>query len=394
MGVVVGAPAEVGQHPAAQAASEGFGAQCDSGGLQLVGSVAADQQLDLHAGRRAWPRGRRRAPRRRPSPRDRAGVDHALGNRAPVRLRRRVDADAHHRGSHGRQPIQRRRARSTVMTSQRVGHRADRRRMARHRASPAAADGRPEDSRSTATRRLPAARRPRRVARRGRAQPVCSGAAARRSRSPSSCARCATAGRRGRDTVVIANGEEGEPASIKDRWLLRQPPAPGARRSCGWRPRSSAPARPTSTCPTPGGRRRRRGAGRTRRAAALDGSVDKRGDGRTELRRRRGDRRGSGDQRRPGQADRQAAAPVRGGRRRPAHTGEQRRDAGQPAVPAAARRRRLPRRTGTSDSPGTFLATITGAGRPPALYEIPHGVAVADLLDPARGFRRRGDAAC
>src|SRR4029077_20292072 len=32
------------------------------------------------------------------------------------------------------------------------------------------------------------------------------------------------AGRRGVDTVVVANGEEGEPASIKDRWLLRNRP--------------------------------------------------------------------------------------------------------------------------------------------------------------------------
>ncbi|MDT7761966.1 MAG: hypothetical protein QOC63_1386, partial [Mycobacterium sp.] len=35
---------------------------------------------------------------------------------------------------------------------------------------------------------------------------------------------------------------------------------------------------------------------------------------------------------------------------------------------------------GTWTSPGTFLATITGAGRPPALYEIPHGVAFSELL--------------
>ena len=28
----------------------------------------------------------------------------------------------------------------------------------------------------------------------------------------------------GRDTVLVANGEEGEPASVKDRWLLRQRP--------------------------------------------------------------------------------------------------------------------------------------------------------------------------
>ena len=32
------------------------------------------------------------------------------------------------------------------------------------------------------------------------------------------------AGRRGHDTVVVANGEEGEPASVKDRWLLRNRP--------------------------------------------------------------------------------------------------------------------------------------------------------------------------
>src|SRR5699024_3913062 len=32
------------------------------------------------------------------------------------------------------------------------------------------------------------------------------------------------AGLRGSDTVVVANGEEGEPASVKDRWLLRNGP--------------------------------------------------------------------------------------------------------------------------------------------------------------------------
>nr|MDP9167907.1 hypothetical protein [Actinomycetota bacterium] len=38
------------------------------------------------------------------------------------------------------------------------------------------------------------------------------------------------------------------------------------------------------------------------------------------------------------------------------------------------------RAVGTSASPGTFLATITGAGRPPVLYELPHGVAVTEVL--------------
>jgi NADH:ubiquinone oxidoreductase subunit F (NADH-binding) len=38
------------------------------------------------------------------------------------------------------------------------------------------------------------------------------------------------------------------------------------------------------------------------------------------------------------------------------------------------------RSEGTSLSPGTFLATITGAGRPPVLYELPHGLPFTELL--------------
>jgi NADH:ubiquinone oxidoreductase subunit F (NADH-binding) len=38
------------------------------------------------------------------------------------------------------------------------------------------------------------------------------------------------------------------------------------------------------------------------------------------------------------------------------------------------------RSQGTSLSPGTFLATITGGGKPPVLYELPHGLAFAELL--------------
>jgi NADH:ubiquinone oxidoreductase subunit F (NADH-binding) len=38
------------------------------------------------------------------------------------------------------------------------------------------------------------------------------------------------------------------------------------------------------------------------------------------------------------------------------------------------------RSLGTSGSPGTFLATVTGAGRDPGLYELPHGTSVVDLL--------------
>ncbi|MGA9489284.1 MAG: NADH-ubiquinone oxidoreductase-F iron-sulfur binding region domain-containing protein [Mycobacterium sp.] len=38
------------------------------------------------------------------------------------------------------------------------------------------------------------------------------------------------------------------------------------------------------------------------------------------------------------------------------------------------------RSLGTSLSPGSFLVTLTGAGRAPALYEVPHGLPFTDLL--------------
>ena len=39
------------------------------------------------------------------------------------------------------------------------------------------------------------------------------------------------------------------------------------------------------------------------------------------------------------------------------------------------------RAAGTSASPGTFLLTLTGGGRPPSLYEIPFGLHVTDLIE-------------
>jgi NADH:ubiquinone oxidoreductase subunit F (NADH-binding) len=38
------------------------------------------------------------------------------------------------------------------------------------------------------------------------------------------------------------------------------------------------------------------------------------------------------------------------------------------------------RSQGTASSPGTFLVTLTGAGRPPGLYEVPHGLPFSELL--------------
>ena len=56
------------------------------------------------------------------------------------------------------------------------------------------------------------------------------------------------AGRAGNQTVLLANGEEGEPASVKDKWLLRNRPhlvLDGVRLP----PASSTPTAPTSTSP-------------------------------------------------------------------------------------------------------------------------------------------------
>lgn len=39
------------------------------------------------------------------------------------------------------------------------------------------------------------------------------------------------------------------------------------------------------------------------------------------------------------------------------------------------------RSAGTAASPGTFLVTVTGAGRAPGLYEVAHGLPVTDLLE-------------
>ena len=105
------------------------------------------------------------------------------------------------------------------------------------------------------------------------------------------------------------------------------PSAPGARRAAaggadgGGRARTRLCVRPV----LPPKRCKRRSPRSTQ--DVLDGLSDHGVHGRPRLRRRRRDGRGARAQRRPGQADGQAAAPVRRRRRPPADHGEQCRDA-------------------------------------------------------------------
>jgi NADH:ubiquinone oxidoreductase subunit F (NADH-binding) len=185
-------------------------------------------------------------------------------------------------------------------------------------------------------------------------------------------------GRRCGGAVVVANGEEGEPASIKDRWLLRHRPhlvldglrlaaqiVEATRAFVYVSDRPATEAVETALAELD--------------AAALNGlaisvvSVD------------------------PTYVAGEETAAVRvlnGGPAKPTDKPPRPFEEGVAGLPTLVSNvetlANLPflqkhgseafRRYGTSTSPGTFLATITGAGRPPALYEIPHGVAFSDLL--------------
>jgi NADH:ubiquinone oxidoreductase subunit F (NADH-binding) len=186
-------------------------------------------------------------------------------------------------------------------------------------------------------------------------------------------------GRTAGGAVVVANGEEGEPASIKDRWLLRHRPhlvLDGLRLAARMvsadrahvyiSDRSAAEAVRTALAQID--------------ADVLDGlsitvsTVD------------------------PGYVAGEETAAVR------ALNGGPAKPTDKPPRPFEEGVGRLPtmvsnvetlalipfihrhgaevfRAQGTSMSPGTFLATITGADRSPALYELPHGLPFGELLE-------------
>jgi NADH:ubiquinone oxidoreductase subunit F (NADH-binding) len=186
------------------------------------------------------------------------------------------------------------------------------------------------------------------------------------------------AGRTGRGAVVVANGEEGEPASVKDRWLLRQRPhlvLDGLRLAA----RMTSAARAYVYVSDSLAARSVDTALAELDTEILDGlqisvaTVD------------------------PGYVAGEETAAVRalnGGPAKPTDKPPRPYQHGVARLPTLVSNvetlANLPfvqqhgaaafRSVGTSLSPGTFLVTVTGADRSPALYEIPHGLAFTELL--------------
>ena len=183
---------------------------------------------------------------------------------------------------------------------------------------------------------------------------------------------------RGHDTVVVANGEEGEPASVKDRWLMRHRPhlvLDGLRLAAR----------------LVGAQRAYVYVSDTAAALAVDNALSEVGFdtlGGLEI---------SLVTVAPGYVAGEETAAVRvinGGPAKPTDKPPrpfQHGVAGHPTLVSNVETlANLPylqahgakqfRAAGTDASPGTFLVTVTGAGRPPALYEVPHGLPFTDLL--------------
>lgn len=183
------------------------------------------------------------------------------------------------------------------------------------------------------------------------------------------------AGRDGSQTVVLANGEEGEPASIKDRWLMRHRPhlvLDGVRLAARIvnAPRAFVYVSDVES------------------AVAVNAALAEAPLGDVTVSVVTVD---------PGYVAGEETAAVRavnGGPAKPTDKPPRPFEEGIGGLPTLVSNvetlANLPfiarhgsdayRSAGTSASPGTFLATVTGAGRPPTLYELPHGVPVTELL--------------
>ena len=171
-------------------------------------------------------------------------------------------------------------------------------------------------------------------------------------------------GRRAGGAVVVANGEEGEPASIKDRWLLRN--ARTCARRAATRGANGVGRARTSMSPT---------AAPPAVQTALAASTKTSSVGCPSQCRRS----------RPAtsQARRRLRCVHSTGGLKPTDKPPRLFEEGVGGLPTmvsnvetlalipfiARHGAEAFREQGTSTSPGTFLATITGAGRPPTLYE-------------------------
>jgi NADH:ubiquinone oxidoreductase subunit F (NADH-binding) len=186
------------------------------------------------------------------------------------------------------------------------------------------------------------------------------------------------AGRRGSETVVVANGEEGEPASVKDRWLLRN------------RPHLVLDGLRLATAMV--------GAGRAyvyvsdvQSAAAVASALAELNPGTfggTDV------NVVTVDATYVAGEETAAVRRINGGPAKPTDKPPRPFEEGVLGLPTMVSNvetlANIPfihehgaqefRAVGTPMSPGTFLATITGAGRPPALYELPHGTPFSELL--------------
>jgi NADH:ubiquinone oxidoreductase subunit F (NADH-binding) len=183
------------------------------------------------------------------------------------------------------------------------------------------------------------------------------------------------AGRAGNQTVLLANGEEGEPASAKDKWLLRNRPhlvLDGVRLAARVVNADRAYVYVSDT----------------QAVHALNTALDTAQlDGVTV----------SVVTVNPGYVAGEETAAVRavnGGPAKPTDKPPRPFEEGVHGLPTLVSNvetlANLPyvhrhggeayRSVGTATSAGTFLATVTGAGRPAVLYELPHGASFADLI--------------
>lgn len=186
------------------------------------------------------------------------------------------------------------------------------------------------------------------------------------------------AGRRGSATVLVANGEEGEPASVKDRWLLRNRPhlvLDGLRLAAAVVNASRAVVYVSDE----------------QSAVSVNSALsqlDSQAFGATDI---------TVVVVEPTYIAGEETAAVRrinGGPAKPTDKPPRPFEEGVAGLPTTVSNvetlANLPyihehgsqsfRAVGTPMSPGTFLATITGGGKPAALYEIPHGAAFSELL--------------